>query len=130
MGNDPQMKAAADPELGWRAQPRGARIYVAIIMALGVLVLFLAAPRALPSPGLFFLLVGIACLMSAWKVNLPIALASGSTLSVSYAADIMALLLLGPRLAIVIAAVSVWTQCTINVKRRYPLYRTAFSMAV
>ena len=121
---------AADPELGWHAQPRGARIYVAIIIALGVLVLFLAGPRALPSPGLFLLLVGIACLMSAWKVNLPIALASGSTLSVSYAADIMALLLLGPRLALVIAAVSVWTQCTINVKRRYPLYRTAFSMAV
>lgn len=124
------MKAAADPELGWRAQPRGARIYVGIVIALGVLALFLAGPRALPSPGLFLFLVGIACLMSAWKVNLPIALTSGSTLSVSYAADIMALLLLGPRLAIVIAAISVWTQCTINVKRRYPLYRTVFSMAV
>ena len=42
---------------------------------------------------------------SAWKVNLPISLASGSTLSVSYAADLMALLLLGPPAAIAIAAV-------------------------
>jgi signal transduction histidine kinase/CheY-like chemotaxis protein len=41
----------------------------------------------------------------------------------------MALLLLGPRPAIVIAVCGVWTQCTINVKRRYPLYRTAFSMS-
>lgn len=123
------MKSAPDPELAWSRQPRAARIYVAFVIALGVVVLFLAAPRALPSPGLFVLLVGVACLTSAWKVNLPIALASGSTLSVAYAADIMALLLLGPRLAIVIAAIGVWMQCTMYVKRWYPLYRTAFSMA-
>src|SRR5262249_32379495 len=29
----------------------------------------------------------------------------------------------------VIAAVGVWAQCTINVRQRYPLYRTAFSIA-
>ena len=124
------MKAATDPELHWRAQPRGTRIYVSVVIALGALALIVAGPRSMPSPGLFVLLLAVGCVMSPWKVNLPIALASGSTLSVSYAADIMALLLLGPRLALVIAAVSVWTQCTINVKRRYPLYRTAFSMAV
>jgi signal transduction histidine kinase len=41
----------------------------------------------------------------------------------------MALLLLGPRAAVVIAAVGVWVQCTVNIKRRYPAYRTAFSIA-
>ena len=40
----------------------------------------------------------------------------------------MALLLLGPQQALVIALVGVWTQCTINVQRRYPWYRTAFSI--
>ena len=45
---------------------------------------------------MFAALVGASCLTSIWKVNLPIPLASGSTLSVSYAADLMALLLLGP----------------------------------
>ena len=104
------MKAATDPELHWRAQPRGTRIYVSVVIALGALALIVAGPRSMPSPGLFVLLLAVGCVMSAWKVNLPIALASGSTLSVSYAADIMALLLLGPRLALVIAAVSVWTQ--------------------
>ncbi|PYR18389.1 MAG: hypothetical protein DMF98_25715, partial [Acidobacteria bacterium] len=57
-----------------------------------------------------------------------IPLLSGSTLSVSYAADLSALLLLGPRAAVLIAVAGVWTQCTFNVKHRYPLYRTVFSV--
>ena len=83
----------------------------------------------MPDPGTFFFLLLAACLTSAWKVNLPIPLASGSTLSVSYAANLMAILLLGPRAAVVVAAAGVWTQCTVNVKQRYPLYRTVFSIA-
>src|SRR5204863_5737283 len=86
-------------------------------------------PRALPDPGTFLFLLVAVCLTSAWKVNLPIPLASGSTLSVSYAANLMALLLLGPRAAVLVAAAGVWAQCTINVKQRYPLYRTFFSTA-
>jgi signal transduction histidine kinase/CheY-like chemotaxis protein len=64
-----------------------------------------------------------------WKVNLPIPLASGSTLSVSYAADLMTLLLLGPEPAMVVAVAGAWLQCTVRVKRPYPAYRTVFSMA-
>ena len=118
---------SSDP-LGWRSLPRAARLYVGAVIAAGFATLILAVPRTAPEPALFFFLLLIVCLTSAWKVNLPISLASGSTLSVSYAADLMALLLLGPRPAIVIAAVGVWTQCTVNVRRRYPLYRTAFSV--
>ena len=62
-------------------------------------------------------------------MNLPIPLASGSTLSVSYAANLMALLLLGPRVAVAVAAAGVLAQCTINVKQPYPIYRTVFSVA-
>ena len=47
----------------------------------------------------------------------------------SYAADLMALLLLGPRHAVIVAVAGAWTQCTFNVKQRYPLYRTVFSVA-
>jgi signal transduction histidine kinase/CheY-like chemotaxis protein len=70
-----------------------------------------------------------ACLTSLWKVNLPLPLTSGSTLSVSYGADLMALLLLGPQHAVVIAVAGVLAQCTIKVKAPYPVYRTLFSMA-
>ena len=78
---------------------------------------------------LFAALTALACLTSLWKVNLPIATASGSTLSVSYAADLMALLLLGPQPAIIVAVAGVLTQCTYKVKKSYPLYRTLFSAA-
>ena len=70
-------------------------------------------PTSLPEPSLFVLLLITSCLTSLWKINLPIPLASGSTLSVSYAADLMALLLLGPQQALLIAIAGVWTQCTI-----------------
>jgi signal transduction histidine kinase/ActR/RegA family two-component response regulator len=109
--------------------PRAAQAYVAVVIAAGSAAAVVAFPRVLPDPGLFFFLLLTACVTSAWKVNLPIPLASGSTLSVSDAADLMALLLLGPRAALVIAAAGVWTQCTVNVKQRYPLYRTVFSTA-
>ena len=119
----------SDSELAWQAQPRAARIYVAIVTIAGAVVLGAAAPQTLPDPALFLFLLLTVGVTSAWKVNLPIALSSGSTLSVSYAANVMALLLLGPAVAIAIGAVGAWVQCTVNVKRRYPLYRTAFSVA-
>jgi signal transduction histidine kinase/CheY-like chemotaxis protein len=108
---------------------RQAHLYVALVIASGAILLVLFAPRTLPPPALFAFLLLASCLTSAWKINLPISLSSGSTLSVSYAANLTALLLLGPRPATLIAAAGVWTQCTFNVKRRYPAYRTAFSVA-
>ena len=79
-------------------------------------------------PTLFLALLLLCCLTSLWKVNLPIPLASGSTLSVSYAANLMSLLLLGTWPATVIGALGVLVQCTINVKRPYPMHRTVFSV--
>src|SRR5690349_1923714 len=107
---------------------RKAQAYVGLVIVAGALFLAGFFPHTMASPSTFLALLALGCLTSAWKVNLPIALSSGSTLSVSYAADLMALLLLGPRLAILIAAAGALAQCTINVKRRYPIYRTAFSV--
>jgi signal transduction histidine kinase/ActR/RegA family two-component response regulator len=109
--------------------PRPAQIHVALVIATGAILLATYLPRALPHPLVFALLLAASCLTSAWKINLPISLASGSTLSVSYAANLMALLLAGPQIAVVIAAIGAWTQCTFHVKRRYPAYRTMFSIA-
>jgi signal transduction histidine kinase/CheY-like chemotaxis protein len=116
-------------DLGWRSLPHAAQVYVAVVIAAGLFAFMLHIPAAYPQPLLFVVLLFGACLTSTWKVNLPIALASGSTLSVSYAANLIALLLLGPQHAMLVAVAGAWTQCTFRVKRRYPLYRTAFSIA-
>jgi len=109
--------------------PREAQVYVALVIASGTILLAVYWPRQLPQPALAAFLVLASCLTSVWKINLPIPLTSGSTLSVSYAANLMALLLAGPRVALPVAAAGALTQCTFAVKRRYPAYRTAFSVA-
>jgi PAS domain S-box-containing protein len=116
-------------DLSWHTLPRAAQFYVATVIVGGALTLAAFFPQTYPRPWLFVALLFSACLTSAWKVNLPISLASGSTLSVAHAAELMSLLLLGPRQTILIAVAGAWTQCTFNVKRRYPLYRTVFSAA-
>src|SRR5207253_7369915 len=104
-------------------------IFVASVIIAGGWAFAMSVPLTFPQPGLFAILVLSSCLTSIWKVNLLIPLTSGSTLSVSYAANIMALLLLGPRYAVIAAVAGAWTQCTVNVKQPYPLYRTTFSTA-
>jgi PAS domain S-box-containing protein len=116
-------------DLYWRALTLETQFYVAAVIAGGCAAVATFFPRSWPDPLLFVLLAAASCLTSSWKVNLPISLSSGSTLSVSYAADLMALILLGPGASILVAAAGAFTQCTVNVRHRYPLYRTAFSMA-
>jgi PAS domain S-box-containing protein len=104
-------------------------VYVAGVIAAGAFLVAAFFPLDYPHPVAFALLLAISCLTSGWKVNLPLPLSSGSTLSMSYAAALMALMLLGPHHAMIIAVAGAWTQCTVNVKQPYPLYRTIFSMA-
>jgi signal transduction histidine kinase/CheY-like chemotaxis protein len=106
-----------------------AQVYVLAVIAAGAYSIVAFLPLSFPRPLLFAFLLVTSCLTSVWKVNLPIPLASGSTLSVSYAADLMTLLLLGPRAAVLVAAAGVWMQCSVKVKRPYPWYRTVFSIA-
>jgi len=124
--------AVAQPvsnSLSWEGLPRIAQAYVAAITVIGAVMFGLWLPHNYPDPWLLGSLLLLSCLTSAWKVTLPISLSSGSTLSVSYAADLMALLLLGPGPAVIVAVAGAWMQCTFKVKRSYPLYRTAFSMS-
>jgi len=114
--------------LAWSALSWPAQIYVALVILSGAATLAAFFPAQVPQPLLFAVLVLIACVTSVWKVNLPLATTSGSTLSVSYAANLMALLLLGTGQAVLVALAGVWTQCTYKVRRPYPLYRTVFSV--
>ncbi len=114
--------------------PVPARLFViAVITAgLGLLVAFFPVRTFFPlqansSLGLFLLLLALSSVTSVFKVNLPLA-RSGSTMSVSYAVDFAALLLLGPNETMIVAAVSAWSQCTFRIKERNPAYRTLFSM--
>src|SRR5215213_1562824 len=116
-------------DLTWRSLSFRTRFYLAVVIAGGASAAAAFLPHTLSEPFLFSALVALSCLTSAWKVNLPMPLASGATLSASYAANLMALLLLGPGQALVIGMAGAWTQCTYKVKRRYPLYRTVFSVA-
>jgi signal transduction histidine kinase/CheY-like chemotaxis protein len=113
----------------WNDLPLAAQLYVAAVIVSGAAVLISALPRSIPQPALFVVLTLLACITSVWKVNLPISVANGSTLSVSYAANLMSLLLLGPQSAVLIAAAGAWTQCRYKARQPYPLYRTVFSAA-
>ena len=112
-----------------RALPLAARVYVGISIALGAALLVALGPRAtFQDPLLFFVLLGLSVLTSAFKVSLPLA-KSGSSMSVSYAVDFAALILLGPHETMLISVTSAWTQCTFRMKQKNELYRTFFSMA-
>jgi signal transduction histidine kinase/CheY-like chemotaxis protein len=54
---------------------------------------------------------------------------TGSTLSVSYSANLMTLLLLGPQLAVIASVAGAWTQCYYRASEPAPVHRTLFSMS-
>jgi diguanylate cyclase (GGDEF)-like protein/putative nucleotidyltransferase with HDIG domain len=112
-----------------RALPLTARLYVGATIALGATLVVLLGPRSnFDNIPLFIVLLLTSAITSAFKVSLPLA-KSGSTMSVSYAVDFAALLLLGPNETMLVAVTSAWSQCTFRMKTKNPVYRTLFSMA-
>lgn len=112
-----------------RALPLPARVYVGATIVLGTALVVSLGPRAtFTRPSLFLILLATSALASAFKVNLPLA-KSGSTMSVSYAVDFAALLLLGPNETMLVAVTSAWSQCSFRMKAKNPVHRTLFSMA-
>lgn len=112
-----------------KALPLAARLYVGGIIGLGGLLLLGLAPRAtFDRPLLFLSLLLLSTVTSALKVTLPLS-KGGSSMSVSYAVDFAALLLVGPHETMLIAVTSAWSQCTFRTKTPNAPYRTLFSMA-
>jgi PAS domain S-box-containing protein len=130
--NGQHARALESPQDGlrWRALPLMARLYVASVIAAAAYLMVTSFPISFANPLGLAALLAFSCLTSAWKVTLLFTPDSGSTLSVSYAAHLMTLLLLGPSEAMLVGVAGAWTQCTVRAKQRYPVYRTAFSMAV
>jgi PAS domain S-box-containing protein len=119
----------AEQRAAWDALPRLAQFYIAGVMAAGAFALVTWFPREYPRPIAFAALLIVACLTSIWKVKLVLSAKNESTLSVSYASVLMALILLGPQAAMVMGVAAAWTQCTFRVQRQYPVHCTLFSMA-
>src|SRR5438045_3704036 len=109
--------------------PIAARIYVASVILVSIVLLAVSLPQAnFQQPFLFIALLVLSSATAALKVHLPLT-TSGSTMSVSYAVDFASLLLLGPHETMLVAAGSAFSQCNLNRKERNPFYRTLFSMA-
>jgi diguanylate cyclase (GGDEF)-like protein/putative nucleotidyltransferase with HDIG domain len=108
--------------------PLLARLYVGAVIALGAALLVVFFPRDSSDVILFVVLALLSSITSVFKVKLPLA-RSGSTMSVSYAVDFAALLLLGADKTMLVAAASAWSQCTFRIAERNAWHRTLFSMA-
>ncbi|MAG72102.1 MAG: hypothetical protein CL471_17695 [Acidobacteria bacterium] len=109
--------------------PRLAQIYVGVMVAGGAALLVICFPRAeFADPVLFGVLLALSSISSVFKVSMPLS-PGRSTMSISYAVDFAALLLIGPHETMLVAAASAWTQSTFKIQQRTPMYRKLFSMA-
>jgi diguanylate cyclase (GGDEF)-like protein len=110
-----------------------ARVYVLAVSALGSLVLGLTvSPLVIRRPAEFLalLLLGILASVIKFTVPLPRSLAAAPlTMSLAFAVNFAALLVLGGDNAAIIAVVAAWSQTTFNARARNPWYRTVFNMA-
>jgi PAS domain S-box-containing protein len=112
-----------------RDLPARARWYILAVIVLGATTFCALVTRANVFPLLpLVLLVALSSLTSAFKVQF--AIASGSNMSVSYVVDIASLILRGPHAAMIVGAVSGWSQTTLNSREPNPAYRTLFNMAI
>ena len=110
-------------------RPVAGQLYVYAVIALGAVVMATAfSSLQFSRPGLFAALLVLSVISSALKVDMPLGVGT-SCISLSYAVDFTALLLLGPAPAMLIAVTSGWSQCTFRMGERNPAYKTLFSMA-
>jgi diguanylate cyclase (GGDEF)-like protein/putative nucleotidyltransferase with HDIG domain len=110
-------------------RPVAGQLYVYAVIVLGAVVMATAfSSLQFPRPGLFATLLVLSVISSALKVHLPLGVGT-SCISLSFAVDFTALLLLGPAPAMLIAVTSGWSQCTFRMGERNPAYKTLFSMA-
>ena len=119
MGNDSAAWAALPARLRW--------LTAATVVAAAVRLAFGTTPAvSMHTFGWFAGLLLVSSVSATFKVRLPLT-GGGSTMSLSYAVDFIALLLVGPDLACVAAALSTWSQTTFRVRRRNPPHQVPVS---
>ena len=130
-GLDTTPSGPHQPDAGkFRALPPVMRVFVPAVTLLGAGLLAVGLMRVPDaSPPLLLGLLAASAVMSAVKLPLPLT-TGGSTLSLAYVVNFIALLCLDAFTAVPIAVTSAWMQCTVGVRRRNPPHQTLFSMAV
>jgi diguanylate cyclase (GGDEF)-like protein/putative nucleotidyltransferase with HDIG domain len=110
--------------------PLRGRLYVAAVTLAGAVVLALGLRHLdlLNQPELFVALAALASITAALDLTLPFT-ASGSAMSVAYAVNFAALLLIGPQKAMIVAAASSLAACRFNKKETQSVRNTLFSIA-
>ena len=111
-----------------RSLPLRAQIFVSAVIAAGAGLIVRVLPVGTDEPLLFASLLVLSVATSVLKVTLPLP-RSESTMSVSYAVDFAALLMLGTPLTMVMGAASALCQCSFRIREPNPPHRTLFSMA-
>ncbi|HEY1304143.1 MAG TPA: HD domain-containing phosphohydrolase [Vicinamibacterales bacterium] len=110
-------------------RPVAGQVFVYSMIALGaVAVTSTVSELEFSRPGLFAALLTLSMVSAALKVDMPLGVGS-PYVSLSFAVDFTALLLLGPAPTMLIALTSGWSQRTFRTQERNPLLMTVFGMA-
>jgi PAS domain S-box-containing protein len=125
----PPAEAVAAPSRAG-SLPWVARVYVGLVIAAGLALAVWQFPPSIPDPGLSIGLLALVCVTSVLKVSLPVP-NSSATMSISFVADFIAILMLGPQQAALMAGMGAFVQCVVNRKPESPLaaHRVIFSVA-
>ncbi|MGH9143363.1 MAG: diguanylate cyclase [Vicinamibacterales bacterium] len=123
------MRSVTAPASTFLSLPPKARAYVAAVATAGAVALALALTHLnLQRPTLFAVLLVLAVVTSAAKIDLPLG-RSQSNLSFSHAVNFWSLFALGPAPTVCIAIAGAWAQCRLRATECNPLHRVAFSVA-
>ncbi len=104
------------------------KLYVAAVIGLGTFAMASVTAEDVASPLLALTWLAAMALVSLFKLRLPLQ-RGYATMSMAYVIDFVVLVTAGADLAMIVAVVGVFVQCTVRVRRSQPWYRTAFSMA-
>ena len=123
----PPSPAADGGAHGWTRLPRLAQWYVCGAGAVGALAIGAALPAL---AGDHWKLLWVLLLLALPASTLTVSFSHNvSTLTICQVLDYLALLLLGPREAVLVAAVGGWAQCTLGSRHRNPVHMTVFSVS-
>lgn len=113
--------------------PLVARIYVTTVVTSGLVLLGVSSVFAhVDEPARFLLFLLLSCLASVIKVTVPVPRAQGiqvMNMSLSFMMNFAALQVIGVHQATLIAAAGAWSQTTLNVRHKNPLYQRLFNIA-